>query len=105
MCARVVCRLNVQHAVAIDATGKDSRLRLNLDRDRFAGDRRLIDRGMTGQHDAVDWYSIARTDDHDLAHVDLCHRNDSFAPVANQCRLGWNKGNECFDRATRAVDA
>src|SRR5215213_8004467 len=57
-----------------------------VDRDRLAGDRRLIDGCLAGQHATVDRDPLARSHQHDLAQPQLLDGNDPLLSIAeNGC--------------------
>ena len=60
-------RLDVDHRIEVQGSGKDARARLNTERNALAGDRALIDAGLPAADDSVDGNPLRRSNPHDVS--------------------------------------
>ena len=64
----------LERATAVDGAGEDLVARRLVDRQRLAGDRRLVDVAVPGDDDAVERHLVARPDDDLVADRDVVDR-------------------------------
>ena len=83
--------LDVERAAAVDRPGKDLVARLLLDRQRFAGHRRLVDVADPGDDAAVERNLLAGPHDDDIAHAHVVDGNGRERRAAPDERLGGSK--------------
>ena len=73
-----------------------------VDGNAFAGQRALINGRDTVRHPSVNWDTFARSDHHNVAHVDIIERHVCFAVIANDM---CNARTEIEDAAYLALGA
>ena len=93
---------DVERATAVDGPGEDLVARLFLDRERFAGDGRLIDRALPGQNQPVQRNLFTRANHDRRAWRDALDVDAPLARVVAHQRLG---GREVHQRANGASGA
>ena len=76
-----------------------------VDRQRFAGDRRLVDVGAARDHCAVERNLLAGADDHDRADRDAIDRHELFVIAVPDARLDRREVHQGADGFARAIHA
>ena len=94
---------DVERAAAVDAAGKHFVARRLVDRQRFACDRRLVDRALPADHRAIDRNLFAGPDHDDSAGRIVSTGRFSLAVAAHQ-RLGRREIHQRAHREPRALE-
>ena len=96
-------RADDETAVRVDGRAGDRRSRADLDRNRLAGQQRLVDRRGSLDDDAVGRDLLAGADDEHVAGRQLLHRDEHLLAVAEQPRLLRAELEQRTDRRTAAA--
>ncbi len=95
---------NVEHAGAVERAGEHLVASGAVDRHRLAGDRRLVDVGVTIDHLAVDRQPLAGTHPDDIADDQRRRRDGHFDSAAQHSRLLRREVEQRPDRPSRAIE-
>ena len=75
----------------------------NVNRQRFAGDGRLVERRLPTEHVAVNRRLVAGAHDNRFAGSYIGRRHDDFRAVAFDARRLWRERGEVFERPPGSV--
>ena len=87
-----------QRAVAVDGAGEHFVALALLDRQRFAGDRRLVHVGTAAADDAVERELLAGLDDHQRAGLDQLDADAAIAGCVADQHIGRREIDQLADR-------
>jgi hypothetical protein len=85
----------------VDGSADDAIAGLLLDRQRFAGQHRLVHGAGAAADDAVHGKSLAGADEHDIASTDVGDGNLFLAGITPNAGCGWLQGRQVAQRARR----
>ena len=92
-----------QRPLPVDRPGKDLVAGRLVHRQAFAGDRRLVDRRLAGQHHAVHGNPLARADQDAVADAQLLHRHLLLVVAVEQGRPPGREVHQAADGVAGAV--
>ena len=98
------CGPNGQTAVAIHAPGDHVAARFYISRDGLPGDCRLVERGGSCEHDAVDRHSLAGQDIDGVSARYVLNRHRLDRAISVNPRSGRSNGHQLANCAARPVD-
>ena len=94
---------HLEGAPAVDGAGEHFVARRFVNRQRLAGDRRLVDGTVSGQHMPVQRNLVAGPHDNHHAGHDLLHAHPAIAGSVAHQRVGWCEIHQRPDGEARAI--
>ena len=94
---------NDEPAVGVDRRARDARPRGDLDRDRFAGQHRLVDRRLALDDLAVRCDLLSRSHDEQVTDRELVHGDEALLAVPQDARLFGTDLEQLADRLRRVA--